>query len=72
VYSTKPATLQELQQEIERCGQPSLQQIWWPLVNHLLTDVNCVTKLTVVILNTYAKFAISLNANADVFNGLGY
>jgi hypothetical protein len=53
-------------------AHPSPQQIWWPLVSHLLTAVNCVTKLTVVILNTYTKFANSLRANADVCNGLGY
>jgi len=36
----------------------------------LLTAVSCATKLTVVILNTYTRFANSQSANADVCNGL--
>jgi len=59
VYSIKPATLQKL-----------WQQLWWHLVSHLLNTVNCATKLTVVIFNTYTQFANSLSANADICNGL--
>jgi len=59
VYSTRPATVQELQ-----------QQLWWLLVSHLLTTVNCATKQTVVILNIYTRLTNSVSASADVCNGL--
>lgn len=37
-----------------------------------LIGINCATKLTLVILNTYTGSAYSLSANAEVFNGLVY
>lgn len=49
------------------------QHIWCPFVDQLLTAANCGTNLTVVIYNTYTRFANSIRANADdVWNDLVY
>jgi hypothetical protein len=54
------------------CTTVKQQQLWWLLVNQLLTTVTCAMKLMVVILKTYTRFANSVCANADVCDGLVY
>jgi len=61
VYSTKPATLQELWQETEQSCAAVLAATL-VLVSQFLTSVNCAMKPTVVILNTYTRFTYSLSA----------
>jgi hypothetical protein len=38
-------------------AHPSQRHLLWQPVSQLLTAVKCVTKLTVVILNTYTTYA---------------